>query len=68
MINIEINIRNGVPSTNFELGLYLGIEEFHLYVEILSIQKKTWFDEISRYHDFIQSYMELLLLNIYFIE
>ena len=39
MINIKINIRSGVPSTNFELGLYLGIE-FHLHVEILSIQKK----------------------------
>ena len=39
MINIEINISSVVPSTNFELGLYLGIE-FHLNVEIVSIQKK----------------------------
>ena len=30
MINIEINNRNGVPSTNFELGLYLSTEELHL--------------------------------------
>ena len=59
MINIEINISSVVPSTNFELGLYLG-REFHLNVEIVSIQKKTWFDEISGYHDFIQSYMEFI--------
>ena len=39
MIDIEMNISSVVPSTNFELGLYLGIE-FHLNVEIVSIQKK----------------------------
>ena len=55
MIHIEINISSVVPSTNFELGLYLGIE-FHLNVEIVSIQKK----EILGYHDFIQSYMEFI--------
>ena len=30
MINIEIDTRNGVPSTGFELGLYLGRKELHL--------------------------------------
>ena len=31
MINIEINNKKkGVPSTDFGLGLYLGIEEHHL--------------------------------------
>ena len=30
MMNIKINDKNGVPSTNFGIGLYLGIEEHHL--------------------------------------
>ena len=30
MIDIEIDSKNGVPSTDFGLGLYLGIEEHHL--------------------------------------
>ena len=34
MIDIEIDDINGVPSTVIDLGLYLGIEEHHIWSEL----------------------------------
>ena len=43
-------IKNGVPSTDFGLGLYLGIEEHHLCTESGKIKKVIY--ESQFFHDF----------------